>query len=128
MLGVGISGGFAGCLGLRNTGGRARARSPPASDFEKFSLDHFAYDDGWSRGVAGTVKNISGEDISYARVEVSFLDTNSNEVSSGSTFGFSLGVDEQKEFDVPFGGSDWNIIAEYTIRAVTHMPGSDIIG
>jgi len=79
--------------------------------------DHSFYNNGqYDAGVEGTLKNVSGDELSYVAVEVFFLDSEGVQIGEGLDNTTDLAADRTWAFDAGYLDSGSENIAEYEIQ------------
>lgn len=84
-------------------------------------LEHEFYQEDFSAGVEGTVRNDTGEELSYVEVGVVFYNADGQRIDDSFTNTEDLGDGEEWVFDVMFLGNDPEQVDDYNI-VVTDEP------
>lgn len=103
--------------GGNESSGNDGSDSGGSSDLE--ILDHELYEDDFSAGVEGTVRNNSDEEMSYVEVQAVFLDEEGTQIGDSIDNVNDLAADREWEFDCMFLGDDPGRIDSYEIEAST---------
>lgn len=98
-------------------GGSGSNDDDGGSDKKLEILEHEAYQEDYSSGVRGKVKNVSGEEQSYVAVEAKFFDENGERLGDGLDNVQDLGDGKTWQFECVF--LDGDEFAEYEIKAST---------
>ena len=82
-------------------------------------LNHEFYEEAYSAGVKGTAQNNTDSELSYAEIEVVFLDSEGTQIEDGMDNVNELAAGRKWEFDCMFLGDDPSRVDSYEIEAST---------
>lgn len=88
-------------------------------------VEHEWYEETFGSGVAGRAENISGQELSFVEVEVTFFDEENEQLGEGSDNTSPLEEDDTWEFDVEFSGDTVSMYSYEIEVNVTEVVDSD---
>ncbi|WP_254532386.1 FxLYD domain-containing protein [Natrinema gelatinilyticum] len=104
-----------------NSSGDGNGSGGNGGDFVELQ-NHEWYEEDYSGGVRGKLKNISGEELGSVTVSVYFLNSDGTQLDEGIDFTNNLAADQVWEFDATFQGNDPSRVADYEIETtVTNL-------